>query len=64
MLLISGNGAGLDENALRRSGVIFGAHLEARNRKCRSCFGLFAADLQEIANSRSANADPGLGICK
>ena len=58
------DGGGLDERALRRSGVTFGAHLEARNMECCCCFGLFAADLQEIANSRSANGDPGLGFCK
>ena len=58
------DGAGLDENALRRSGVTFGAHLEARNRECCSCFGQFKADLLEIASSGSANAVPVLAICK
>ena len=58
------DGTGLDENALRRSGVTFGAHLEARNRKCRSCFSGFTAVLEEIASSGGVNADAVLAICK
>ena len=38
--------------------------LEARNMECRCCFSRFTAVLEEIANSRSANAEAGLGICK
>ena len=37
---------------------------EARNMECRSCFSRFTRDLPEIANSRSANADPVLVVCK
>ena len=64
MLIISGYGAGLDGRSLRRSGVWFGADLDGRNKECCCYFSRFTEDLLEIANSRSANADPGLGICK
>ena len=64
MLLISGNGAVWMRDALRRSGGGRDGVLDGRNRECCSCFRLFRRDLQEIANSRSVNAVPGLGICK
>ena len=51
-------------DALRRSEGGRDAILKARNKECRSCFRLFARDLQEIASSGSANADAGLEICK
>ena len=49
--------------ALRRSEGYFWGVLQGMNRECRSCFKLFAADLQEIASSGSRNADPVLAVC-
>ena len=63
-LLNSGNVDLWNGYALRRSGVCFSSGLEARNREWCSCFKKFAADLLEIASSRSANAVAVLGICK
>ena len=54
----------MDEIALRRSEGSGIADLDGWNRECCPCFRLFKADLLEIANSRSVNAVPGLGICK
>ena len=50
--------------ALRRSGVSFGAGLDARDKACRCCFSRFTAVLQEIPSSGSANADPVSVVCK
>ena len=55
MLLISGDDADLDEEALRRSGGWFGAGLDDRNKECCCCFRTFTAVLLEIASSGSVN---------
>ena len=62
MLLISGDQADLDRNALRRSGVNFGAGLDGRDKECCCCFRPFTAILEEIASSGSENADADLGF--
>ena len=62
--LILEDGDCLDRNALRRSEGLFWCSLEARNMECCCCFRWFGRDLQEIASSGSANADPVLGVCK
>ena len=64
VLLISGDGATWMRDALRKSGVTFSADLDGRNRECCCCFRKFTADLQEITNAGSGNADPVLGFCK